>query len=173
MTEDLKHAHNPEGEYEHQDLRPGAVYAFLIALAIATAMIAAAIMGVYKFGAFEESSHQPRQNPMVQPEADTARIDPSQMTKFSQPRLETNERVEINEFRLKEEQRLNSYGWVDQPGGTVRIPIDQAMKLIAQRGLPTTPKTGEVPSSSVSLINNAAQHSDTSAMTPQSGKAKQ
>lgn len=173
MTEDLRHAHNPEDDYEHEDLRPGAVYTFLIALAIGTALIAAAIMGVYKFGAFEENSHQPRQNSMVQPEANTARIDPSQLTKFAAPRLETNERVEINEFRLKEEQRLNSYGWVDEPSGTVRIPIDQAMKLIAQRGLPTTPKTGEVPPSSVSLINNAAAHSDTSGMTPQGGKAKQ
>ena len=173
MTENLKHAHNPEGEYEQQDLRPGVVYSFLIALAVATALIAFAIMGVYKFGAFEETHHQPQLNPMVQPEADTARVDPSQMTKFSAPRLETNERVEINEFRLIEEQRLHSYGWVDQPGGAVRIPIGQAMKLIAERGLPTTPKTGEVPASSVSLINNAAQRSDTSNMTPQGGKAKQ
>jgi hypothetical protein len=33
-------------------------------------------------------------------------------------------------------QRLNSYGWVDRSRGIVHIPIDQAMKLILQRGLP-------------------------------------
>ena len=37
---------------------------------------------------------------------------------------------------------LKSYGWVDEKAGVERIPIDRAMQLIAQRGLPTTPKTG-------------------------------
>ena len=32
---------------------------------------------------------------------------------------------------------LDSYGWVDKNAGIVRIPIDEAMKLTLQRGLPT------------------------------------
>lgn len=32
--------------------------------------------------------------------------------------------------------KLNRYGWVDQKAGIVHIPIDQAMKLLVQRGLP-------------------------------------
>ena len=31
---------------------------------------------------------------------------------------------------------LNSYGWVDQKAGVVHIPIDRAMTLLLQRGLP-------------------------------------
>ncbi len=31
---------------------------------------------------------------------------------------------------------LHSYGWVDQKAGVVRIPIDRAMLLLLQRGLP-------------------------------------
>ncbi|HEV2330417.1 MAG TPA: hypothetical protein VGY56_16670 [Verrucomicrobiae bacterium] len=34
-------------------------------------------------------------------------------------------------------QKLNSYGWVDRSNGIVRIPIDRAMDLLMQRGLPT------------------------------------
>ncbi len=37
---------------------------------------------------------------------------------------------------MKEEQTLSSYDYIDQKAGTVRIPIDRAMDLIAQRGLP-------------------------------------
>ncbi len=33
-----------------------------------------------------------------------------------------------------EEKALYSYGWVDEKAGTVRIPIERAMDLIAQRG---------------------------------------
>lgn len=36
-------------------------------------------------------------------------------------------------------QRLTSYGWVDRPAGTVHIPIDEAIRLTAERGLPARP----------------------------------
>jgi hypothetical protein len=32
--------------------------------------------------------------------------------------------------------KLNSYGWIDKSAGVIRIPIDRAMDLLAQRGLP-------------------------------------
>ena len=41
------------------------------------------------------------------------------------------------EQREKAETQLNSYGWVDEPSGVVRIPINQAMALVAEQGLPT------------------------------------
>jgi hypothetical protein len=78
------------------------------------------------------------------------------------PRLETNERLEIKDFRTQEEQTLNSYGWVDQPNGVVRIPIERAMQLLAQRGLPTRPQIGAVPTSPVNVAKAAAERSDTS-----------
>jgi hypothetical protein len=81
--------------------------------------------------------------------------------------LETNERVEINDFRLKEEQTLNSYGWVDQQAGVVRIPIEHAMQLLAQRGLPNAPKSGTVPRSAVNVANQAAERLDTSGKSAQ------
>jgi hypothetical protein len=44
----------------------------------------------------------------------------------------------------------------------VRIPIDRAMELVAQRGLPTRPQTGAVPPSDVAMGKEAARRSDTS-----------
>jgi hypothetical protein len=44
-------------------------------------------------------------------------------------------------LRRHEDEILNSYGWVDQKAGVVRIPIDKAMDLLVQKGLPT--KSGE------------------------------
>ena len=38
---------------------------------------------------------------------------------------------------------LNGYSWVDRNAGVVRIPIDEAMKLTVQRGLPARPGTTE------------------------------
>ena len=48
---------------------------------------------------------------------------------------------------------LNSYGWVDRTNGIVRIPIDRAMDLILQRGLPTqTNGAPETDGSALQLI---------------------
>src|SRR5262249_60655575 len=54
---------------------------------------------------------------------------------FPDPRLEQNERIEINGFRSREEKILNSYGWVDKPRGAVRIAIDRRIEIITQRGV--------------------------------------
>lgn len=171
MNEELKHGqHDPELEYEHQDMSPSSVYAFLTGLAVAGILVYFVLWGLYRFLDHYERTHQPAQNPLVQTEADTRNITPQAIQKFPQPRLEKNERVEINNFRLKEEQTLNSYGWVDQKAGVIRIPIDRAMALIAQQGLATTPKVGQVPPSEVNVVNQAAQRADVSNLQNQQKK---
>jgi hypothetical protein len=42
----------------------------------------------------------------------------------------------VSARREEAEARLNSYGWVDKQTGVVRIPIEQAMAIIAEDGLP-------------------------------------
>jgi len=39
-------------------------------------------------------------------------------------------------MRAREDEILTTYGWVDRNAGIVRIPIDAAMKLTLERGLP-------------------------------------
>jgi hypothetical protein len=164
--------HSPDGfeepEFEQQDLSPNAVFAFLAGLAVAGAIIYVILFGVYKFLDSYEARNQPEQNPLSNKgtKADTRVVTPEDVQRFPQPRLESNERTEINSFRWKEEQTLNSYGWVDQKAGTVHIPIDRAMELIAERGLPTRPQTGTVPPSTVNTTRQAAAKSDQSQKTP-------
>lgn len=52
------------------------------------------------------------------------------------PRLEVNPVADWQQLRATAEARLNSYGWADRGAGVVRMPIDRAMDLLAQRGLP-------------------------------------
>ncbi len=55
---------------------------------------------------------------------------------FPQPRLEVRPGASLAELRAAEDADLNSYGWIDRNEGTVRIPIDRAMQLLLDRGLP-------------------------------------
>lgn len=57
------------------------------------------------------------------------------------PVLESTPVLDLRAIRVAEEQVLHTYGWIDQPKGVVRIPIDRAIDLLAQRGLPSRPQT--------------------------------
>ena len=158
MSNEAMHHVQPGGpEFEQQDMRPKAVYGFLVVLVILCVGAYFVIDGLYHYMDSYESTHQPTLNPLATATgSDTRVVTPAEVQSFPQPRLETDERGQIYSFRLQEEQKLHSYGWVDQNAGVVRIPIDRAMELIAERGLPTTPKAGMVPASPVNMARKAA-----------------
>src|ERR1700680_857040 len=164
MSEDTHiDGRNQEVDFEREDLAPKPIVIFLIALAVGCVLVALVLRGMDSYLDSHENHHQPVQSPLVQRNtADTRVVSPGDITKFPQPRLETNERLEINDFREQEEKTLNSYGWVDQQAGVMHIPIDRAMQLVAQRGLPTRAQPGTVPSSGVNSGKEPARRSDTS-----------
>jgi hypothetical protein len=156
--------HDQEMDFEREDLTPKPILIFLGSLAVGCVLVYFILRGMYSYLDSYQNHHQPVQSPLVQQTTvDTRIVSPGDITKFPQPRLEGDERREINDFREQEEQTLNSYGWVDQQAGVVRIPIDRAMQLMAQRGLPTRPQSGTAPSSDVNMAKEAARRSDTSA----------
>jgi hypothetical protein len=144
MSEDIHlDGQNEEVEFEREDLAAKPILIFLIVLTVICVLVAVLLRGMYSYMDARENRNQSDQSPLVQQSsADTRVVGPAEITKFPQPRLESTETTEINAFRLQEEQTLNSYGWVDQEAGVVRIPINRAMELTAQRGLPTRPPAG-------------------------------
>jgi hypothetical protein len=50
-----------------------------------------------------------------------------------EPRLQIDPHLDLARKRSADDAQLASYGWVDRPSGTVRIPIDRAMELLAER----------------------------------------
>jgi hypothetical protein len=62
-----------------------------------------------------------------------------------EPRLERRNGEALARVREREQRRLTGYGWVDRSAGVVRIPIDDAINLLLQRGLPARPAPEETP----------------------------
>src|SRR4029077_20984738 len=58
---------------------------------------------------------------------------------FPEPRLQADYFGDLAKVRQQWNQRLNSYGWLDQNAGKVHIPIERAMELTVERGLPARP----------------------------------
>ena len=166
MAEDL----NKHGDtaFEHDDLRSKPIISFLAWLAVLCVVVAFLLRGMYSFLDREVRSQQPVLSPLAPPSnPDTRSLSKTDVKTeirkaFPDPRLEEDERGELKSVLLDQEQKLNSYGWVDEKAGVVRIPIERAMRLVAQQGLSTTPKAGTAPPSEVSVVNQAVQRADTS-----------
>jgi hypothetical protein len=50
------------------------------------------------------------------------------------PRLAVHPRNDLGRFKSSEDKTLHGYAWVDRDRGTVRIPIEQAMDMLAKQG---------------------------------------
>jgi hypothetical protein len=75
------------------------------------------------------------------------------------PRLQISSRLELQQFRAREDQELTNYGWINRTTGIVRIPIERAMNLVLQKGLPTRTNlsSGEGPSAAQLVEQRSSQ----------------
>jgi hypothetical protein len=135
------------GGYERSDIGVAGVLYFLAGLAVAGVLIHFVVTGLYSYLEKRSEAGQVPVSPLVtNAPADTRHISRDYpQGAFPNPKLEEDERGQLNDIRLKEEQTLSTYDYIDQKAGTVRIPIDRAMDLVAQRGLPV--RTQAVPGS--------------------------
>jgi hypothetical protein len=71
----------------------------------------------------------------------------------------------VAQWRDQAEARLNSYGWVDKEGGVARIPIERAMAVVAEQGLPAGEPT-ETPIPTVAPTPTPASEPPADAAAP-------
>ena len=119
---------NPTVHHETTDVNIRAIFAFGAGLVVSAVIISFVVWVLFKY--FEA-----REARRVTPEYPLAAT--QEQRKPPEPQLQTNPREDLQQLRAEEEQILNSYGWVDKNAGVVRIPIEEAMKLTVQRGLPS------------------------------------
>jgi len=152
MSNVVHHPQPPHGDYERRDIRIADVVYFLIGLALAAVVVYFIAKGMFWYLDTRYETGQPPVSPLVSAApTDTRRIPPQFGNNYEKyleqafpaPQLEINERTELNGIRLREEDALSTYGWVDQKSGTVRIPIERAMDLLVERGLPVRSQPGE------------------------------
>ena len=127
---------NPGISYEPTQADLRVVMAFLVALGLASVMVMVVLWGM--FGYFRKLSAQ--RGALTDPRLYTS------APKVPPPQLQPDPVAEFNVYRLTDQEILNSYGWVNQQAGITRIPIDRAMDLLVDRGLPwKAPGTGPAP----------------------------
>jgi hypothetical protein len=130
----LAHGSPHDSEHVDADVNIGAIFKFCLGLIVAAVAIQAVVWVLFQVLAGREAARVAPEYPLAT--SQETRLPP-------EPRLQTNPREDLRQLREHENAVLGSYGWVDKSAGVVRIPIDEAIKATARRGLPTLPAAGE------------------------------
>ena len=135
------------GGYERQDITISGVLYFLGGLALSGLIVYFVVSGIFSYLEKNSETNQTPVSPLLtNAPTDTRKLSSDYKDylkqNFPSPQLEIDERGQLDKIRTDEAETLSTYDWVDQKAGTVRIPIDRAMDLIAQRGLPVHAQTG-------------------------------
>jgi len=133
--QDLEYGPTPPGaKYEHTDIDTSVGYKFALWLIVAMLISVAIVYGTFRLfeSQMQTADAVAQKYPLA---AGQAKNPPA-------PNLQTQPFKDVYLLRKGEAEKLESYGWVDKEGGVTRIPIDRAMEVLLQRGLPARPDGG-------------------------------
>lgn len=119
-----------EGGHEENVVRLSTTVWLTIASIITMAVVHFALLGGLKW-AEQERKAMTAANPPVFPGREA--MTPEQ---FPSPRLEKDYDEEINQVLPEQKALTENYAWVDEKAGIARIPVDRAIDILAEKGLP-------------------------------------
>jgi hypothetical protein len=140
MAESTKNPHdrdinpreiNPGVSHERRDVNVFQITAFGIGLLLSCIVVVFAMWAMFDF-LFTREDAKNANNSAASMMNERPKLPP-------EPRLQAEPKIELKDLRADEDAILSSYGWIDPDKGIIRIPIDQAIDIVAQKGLPSKP----------------------------------
>lgn len=154
---DHEHDHD-EGQsgskaYETRDIKLRPLLAFAGGLTIVGIVVYLVILGLTRLfsGQAAREDAQLAPSSLAQPAAPGAEHLPPE------PRIQANPAGDLKMLLDQEDAVLTNYGWVDRPAGVVRVPIDVAMKLVLDEGLPVRQPDSVPPAAGTPAAANSPQ----------------
>jgi hypothetical protein len=151
--------------YEKSDVEPRKIVFLgaVLLVAVAIALITGSVLLRSFFASYVRS--QPQRSPLAFSPQPTP-----------EPLLSVNPGEELRALRVQEDSLLKGLDWVDQEKGIVRIPIDTAIEILAQKGLPARTESAAADNSpasgKISAKNPARNEPTSSPAPPQRGRSK-
>jgi hypothetical protein len=122
MEHTIPHSRNGAG-HEETEVSVRLIVVSLGFLAVATAIVFVLVVGIFRYfyATYSTAEATKLSQPVIPPE----------------PRIEVAPYEQLQQLRVKEDHILTTYALIDKSSGTVRIPIDRAIDLLAAKGLPS------------------------------------
>lgn len=121
---------NPHVQHEPGDVNALALTKFGLAMAALIVIFLFALWGMFEYLKNREAEAGLPLSPSAMVNA---------QKQPPEPRLQRHAAQDMRDWRAAEDKALHQYGWIDPDKGIVQIPVERAMDLIAQRGLPLAP----------------------------------
>jgi hypothetical protein len=115
---------NPEVRFEKTDVDAGALLKSGFIIVMVTIATVFFLYWLYFVFVRQEAARQPPP-PILKPAAGVLSPPP--------PLLQTGPTLDLTSFREQEDRILGSYAWVDKEKGVVRIPVEEAMRILVGR----------------------------------------
>jgi hypothetical protein len=115
---------HPFQDHERTEMSVRSVLIFAISLIIGTVIVLVVVAWIFGFLSRNKEDGDP-----ISPLAPARTAPPP-------PRLQIYPPADLRSMRQKEAQVLNHYSYADKEKKNVRIPIERAMELLLQRGVP-------------------------------------
>lgn len=146
INEPEEHGHDAHHgvSHERRDINVFQVTAFGIGLLLSCIVVVFAMWAMFDFFYAREDAKN-ASSPSALMLSERNKLPP-------EPRLQAEPKVELKDLRADEEAILTSYGWVDPNKGILRIPIDQAIDIVAQKGLPSKPSPAGLDNDGYTMI---------------------
>ena len=110
--------------YETRDTNVRSVLNFMVYLSLALVFTLLVCWGMFRYFSVE----------LANPAAASPFAGTRQLPSGTQ--LQVNPRQDFLKFRAEQERSLESYAWENRTAGAVRVPIERAMELLLENGLP-------------------------------------
>jgi hypothetical protein len=117
---------NPDVKFEKTDVDAGGLLKAGFVILAVTVAVVVFLHFLYFVFVRQEAARQPPP-PVLKPERSVL-APPA-------PHLQTGPTLDLRGFREQENHILGTYGWVDKEKEVVRIPIEDAMRLVVSRGV--------------------------------------
>ncbi len=118
--------HDHRRGHEPTDINPRPILIFVGVLLASAVVIQLLVFGQLSLYSGDETPVAGKVDPLP----------PLKRQPSTEPRLQEAYAIDLAVMRRREQAELGSSGWVDEKARTVHIPIDEAMRVIAEKGLP-------------------------------------
>ncbi|HET6881282.1 MAG TPA: hypothetical protein VFI31_14065 [Pirellulales bacterium] len=126
MSENMPDRLSLEAGYETTDVRSKPLVLSALALAVAVGLVC--IFLIWFSGLLEGRAerHDPQLSPLIANQSPPP------------PRLQEKPANDLARLRAAEDRALNGYRWIDKEPGVVQLPVERAIELLLEEGLPET-----------------------------------
>jgi hypothetical protein len=130
---------NTDVSFEERDVNAGTIYGYLFALGLA--VVASLLICIYilRFTLNYAASTDAPPPPSREALGKDYRMMPPEPRLQGVPGHQTDPQADLRKKNQEDSEANEKLEWIDKAGGIAQIPVKDAMKIIAEKGLPAGP----------------------------------